>query len=64
MAFSQILVEDQLSIISNATTAAQLESSLVTLGQDPSLKTDSLTLANYVTSLCGATTTTTVSGGL
>jgi hypothetical protein len=50
--------------ISNASTATQLESSLVTLGQDPSLKTDSLTLANYVTSLCGATTTTTVAAGL
>ena len=48
--------------ISNASTPAQLESSLVTLGQDPSLKTDSLTLANYVTSLCGTTTTTTAAG--
>jgi hypothetical protein len=45
--------------ISNASSAVQLGTSLATLGQDPQFKTDSLTLANYVTSLCGATTTTT-----
>jgi hypothetical protein len=48
--------------ISNAANVQQLEASLVTLGQNPALKTDSLTVANYVTSLCGATTTTTASG--
>jgi hypothetical protein len=47
------------SAISNASSTTQLESSLITLGQNPALKTDSLTLANYVTSLCGTTTTTT-----
>jgi hypothetical protein len=45
--------------ISNASSITQLESSFVTLGQNPALKTDSLTVANYVTSLCGTTTTTT-----
>jgi hypothetical protein len=45
--------------ISNAANVQQLEASLVTLGQNPALKTDSLTLANYVTSLCGTVTTTT-----
>ena len=45
--------------ISNATTPVQFEQSMVTLGQNPALKADSLTLANYVTSLCGTTTTTT-----
>jgi hypothetical protein len=50
--------------ISNATTAAQVESSLVGLGEDSSIKADSLVLANYVTSLCGATTTTTAAAGL
>ena len=45
--------------ISNASSLTQLEGSLVTLGQNPALKTDSLTVANYVTSLCGTTTTTT-----
>jgi hypothetical protein len=45
------------SSISNATTPAQLASSLVTLGQNPSLSADSLTLAHYFTSLCGTPTT-------
>jgi hypothetical protein len=45
--------------ISNASTPVQLASSMSTLGQDTSVRADSLTLANYVTSLCGTTTTTT-----
>ena len=44
--------------ISNASTPAQLASSMSTLGQDTGVRADSLTLANYVTSLCGTTTTT------
>jgi hypothetical protein len=47
--------------ITNASSITQLASSLESLGQNPQLKTDSLTVANYVTSLCGAATTTTVS---
>jgi hypothetical protein len=47
--------------ISNASSITQLATSLESLGQNPQLKTDSLTVANYVTSLCGASTTTTVS---
>jgi hypothetical protein len=43
--------------ISNASTLEQLASSMSTLGQDTAVRADSLTLANYVTSLCGTTTT-------
>ena len=45
--------------ISNAASFTQLETSLLTLSQNSQVKTDSLTVANYVTSLCGTTTTTT-----
>jgi hypothetical protein len=46
--------------ISNASSLTQLETSMASLGTSPKLQTDSTTLTNYVTSLCGATTTTTV----
>jgi hypothetical protein len=46
--------------VTNATSATQLVASLSTLGQNPQLEADGTTIANYVTSLCGATTTTTV----
>lgn len=45
--------------VSNASSLTQLEQSLETLGTNPTLKTDSLTLANYVTSVCGTKTSTT-----
>jgi hypothetical protein len=45
--------------ISNATTPVQLASSMSSLGQDTAIRADSLTLANYFTSLCGTETTTT-----
>jgi hypothetical protein len=45
--------------VANASSAVALTSSLATLGQNPQLESDSLTVANYVTSLCGTTTTTT-----
>jgi hypothetical protein len=46
--------------VTNATSATQLVTSLSTLGQNPQLEADGTTIANYVTSLCGATTTTTI----
>ena len=45
--------------ISNATSTAQLEQAFLSFGETSQLKTDVLTLANYVSTLCGTTTTTT-----
>jgi hypothetical protein len=44
--------------IANASSPSQLVSSLSTLGQNSQLQADGTTIANYVTSLCGTTTTT------
>ena len=47
--------------INNSSSLTQLGTSLETLGQNAQLQADSQTVTNYVTSLCGATTTTTTS---
>jgi hypothetical protein len=45
--------------IANASSFTQLETSIVSIAESSQVKTDSVTLANYVTSQCGSTTTTT-----
>lgn len=45
--------------ISNANSLTQLETSLETIGTNTQLQADATTVANYVTSVCGTTTTTT-----
>jgi hypothetical protein len=47
------------SAVSSATNMTQLEQSLRSLGTNPALQADAMTLENYVTSLCGTTTPTT-----
>jgi hypothetical protein len=46
--------------VTNASSASQLIASLSTLGQNPQLEADGRTIASYVASLCGTTTTTTL----
>jgi hypothetical protein len=45
--------------VASATSMTGLAQSVETLGANPAIKADSLTLASYVTSVCGTTTTTT-----
>jgi hypothetical protein len=45
--------------VASATSMTGLAQSVETLGENPAIKSDSLILANYVTSVCGTTTTTT-----
>jgi len=60
-----IKFDDQFkSAIESSSTLSALESSLSTLGQNPTLRTDSTTVTNYITAQCGSITPTTTATSL